>query len=151
MASKTYNIVSLFSGAMGLDIGLEQTSRFNVLASVEKEPAFCDTIRVNKPQVKLFPVPIENLDPLEVLDAIGHRQEMDPEVLDFSPRKKRYLAMIPGRHRPREGDAPRATERRIDREPGGDHRLHGGERAEEALPGGCVARHQPRDVLNAVP
>lgn len=48
MAKKKYTVVSLFSGAMGLDIGLEQTNRFRILAAVEKEHAFCETIRTNK-------------------------------------------------------------------------------------------------------
>lgn len=32
---------------MGLDLGLEATGRFNLLACVEKEPSFCATIREN--------------------------------------------------------------------------------------------------------
>ena len=42
-----YKVVSLFSGALGLDIGLENTDRFEVLACVEIEKSFCDTIRLN--------------------------------------------------------------------------------------------------------
>lgn len=45
--TKRLSVVSLFSGAMGLDYGLMQTSRFRVVACVEKEKAFCDTIRGN--------------------------------------------------------------------------------------------------------
>ena len=48
MPNAKYTVVSLFSGAMGLDIGLEQTGRFRTLACVEKEPAFCETIRLNR-------------------------------------------------------------------------------------------------------
>ncbi|MCC5951600.1 MAG: DNA cytosine methyltransferase [Acidimicrobiia bacterium] len=48
--TQRYTVVSLFSGAMGLDIGLEGTGRFQTLAAVEKEPAFCDTIRLNRDQ-----------------------------------------------------------------------------------------------------
>lgn len=44
---KTYKVVSLFSGAMGLDIGLDKTGRFELLACVELERSFCDTIRRN--------------------------------------------------------------------------------------------------------
>jgi len=77
MAQQTYKVVSLFSGAMGLDIGLERTSRFKVVASVEKEPAFCESIRANQKagrlarNLELFPVPIEDLDPQEILDRTG--------------------------------------------------------------------------------
>ena len=34
MSASKYSVVSLFSGAMGLDIGLERTERFRVLACV---------------------------------------------------------------------------------------------------------------------
>lgn len=40
-------MVSLFSGAMGLDLGLESTGEFELIACVELVPAFCDTIREN--------------------------------------------------------------------------------------------------------
>lgn len=43
-----YTVISLFSGGMGLDIGLEQTGQFHHLACVEKIPAFCETIRCNR-------------------------------------------------------------------------------------------------------
>lgn len=33
---------------MGLDLGLEQTGRFRLLACVERIPAFCETIRINR-------------------------------------------------------------------------------------------------------
>ena len=72
-----YNAISLFSGAMGLDIGLERTDRFSVLACVEKETAFCDTIRANRdagqlrPDLKVFEADIADLDPYDVLDAVG--------------------------------------------------------------------------------
>jgi DNA (cytosine-5)-methyltransferase 1 len=43
-----FTVLSLFSGGMGLDIGLEQTGQFHHLACVEKIPAFCETIRRNR-------------------------------------------------------------------------------------------------------
>lgn len=44
---KRYKVVSLFSGGMGLDLGLEKTGRFEIVACVEREPVFCETIRAN--------------------------------------------------------------------------------------------------------
>lgn len=44
---RKYRVVSLFSGAMGLDIGLDQTDRFELLAAVEVERSFCETISRN--------------------------------------------------------------------------------------------------------
>ncbi len=76
---KRYNLVSLFSGAMGLDIGLDRTNRFNVVACVEKEPAFCETVRANKKagrlrkDLRVFEADISNLDPNEILSATGLR------------------------------------------------------------------------------
>jgi DNA (cytosine-5)-methyltransferase 1 len=70
-------VVSLFSGAMGLDIGLEQTDRFQVIACVEKEPAFCETIRKNHRAgrlyrgLKLYEQDICNLDPKDLLDDLS--------------------------------------------------------------------------------
>lgn len=76
MAKKKYNVISLFSGAMGLDIGLNATARFRVLACVEKEKAFCDTIRANHKasqlhkDLRVFEGDITNIDPADVLDSV---------------------------------------------------------------------------------
>jgi DNA (cytosine-5)-methyltransferase 1 len=45
---RDFTVLSLFSGGMGLDIGLEKTSQFKLLACVEKIPAFCETISRNR-------------------------------------------------------------------------------------------------------
>lgn len=45
--TRKYKVASLFSGAMGLDIGLDKTGRFDLLAAVEFERSFCDTISRN--------------------------------------------------------------------------------------------------------
>ena len=80
-----YNVVSVFSGAMGLDIGIEQTSRYRVIACIEKEHAFCETIRTNRdagrldPNLKVFEGDISDIDPLDVLKAIG----LAPGEVDF--------------------------------------------------------------------
>lgn len=49
-----YNVVSIFSGAMGLDLGLEKAG-LNIVVSVEMDKLACQTIRTNS----LIPV-IEN-------------------------------------------------------------------------------------------
>ncbi len=46
--AKKFKAISLFTGAAGLDIGLEQTRRFELLACVEIVPAFAETIRRNR-------------------------------------------------------------------------------------------------------
>jgi len=72
-----YSVISLFSGGMGLDIGLEQTGRFQVLACVEKQPSFCQTILLNRragrlpKDLRVFEGDISSLDPHDVLRAAG--------------------------------------------------------------------------------
>jgi len=82
---RKYKVISLFSGAMGLDIGLEKTGRFEIIACVEKERSFCDTIRANhkagrlSPDLKIFEGDISDIDPHEVLKACG----LEPGELDL--------------------------------------------------------------------
>ena len=82
---KPYTVVSLFSGAMGLDIGLEQTSKFRVRACVEKEAAFCRTIRQNRndgrldPDLRIYQSDIAHLSPELVLSDLG----LEPGEVDL--------------------------------------------------------------------
>jgi len=79
MGQKKFTVVSLFTGGMGLDLGLEQTGRFRVLACVEREHAFCETVRANHragrldPDLKVFESDVSDLSPQALLDAIGLR------------------------------------------------------------------------------
>jgi DNA (cytosine-5)-methyltransferase 1 len=102
-----YNVISLFSGAMGLDLGLKQTERFRVVACVEKEHAYCETIRANKKGGKLcrelaiFERDIANVEPEEVLEATGLKVgEVDvlaggPPCQSFSTAGKRGTTQDP--------------------------------------------------------
>lgn len=77
MAKEKFKVISLFSGAMGLDLGLEETGLFEIVACVEKEKSFCDSIRLNQKagrlseDLKVFEGDINDIDPLEVLKACG--------------------------------------------------------------------------------
>lgn len=107
MPKGKYNVVSLFSGAMGLDIGFEQSGRFQVVACIEKEPAFCDTVRANQRAgrlyrgLKIFESDIRDLAPQDVLDAIGLLPgEVDvllggPPCQSFSTAGKRGTVLDP--------------------------------------------------------
>lgn len=70
---------------MGLDLGLERTGRFKLLACVEKEKAFCDTIRMNRDRGRLpknlsvYEADITDLDPLRILADVG----LEPGELDL--------------------------------------------------------------------
>lgn len=73
-----FTVVSLFSGAMGLDLGMEQTQRFRVRACVESVPAFCDTIRRNRDagrigsrRLRIYETDIRHLDPAQLLADLG--------------------------------------------------------------------------------
>lgn len=80
-----YSVVSLFSGAGGMDIGLESTGRFVFLACLEKEEAFADTLEANRdagkfgtPKTRILRGSIDDVDPAEVRDSLGlQRGELD--------------------------------------------------------------------------
>lgn len=107
MAKKKFTVVSLFSGGMGLDLGLERTDRFRVVACVEKERAFCETIRANQkagrldPNLKVFEGDITNVSPEDVLESIGLKPgEVDllaggPPCQSFSTAGKRAATQDP--------------------------------------------------------
>jgi DNA (cytosine-5)-methyltransferase 1 len=63
---------------MGLDIGLEQVGRFKLLACVEREPAFCETIRRNRDsgrldnrKFKVYEGDVSDLKTSQVMDELG--------------------------------------------------------------------------------
>lgn len=106
-AQHKYKVISLFSGAMGLDIGLDQTNRFELLACVEKEPSFCATIRANhaagrlNPKLQVYQGDITDLDPAKVLEACGLKPgELDvlvggPPCQSFSTAGRRMATQDP--------------------------------------------------------
>lgn len=107
MAQKKYTVVSLFSGGLGLDLGLEQSGRFRVVACIEKEHACCETIRANlnagrlDPSLKVIEGDISQISPTQVLEAIGLQAgEVDlltggPPCQSFSTAGKRGTVQDP--------------------------------------------------------
>lgn len=91
-----YSVVSLFSGAGGLDIGLEQAG-FSTAVCVENDINCRETLKFNRPSWKIFdsPVWIEN----------GLMREREPgdiraidadELLEFAGLKKGKVALVVG-------------------------------------------------------
>jgi DNA (cytosine-5)-methyltransferase 1 len=78
VSDRRFKVVSLFSGGMGLDLGLERTGRFRLLACVEKVPAFCATIRRNR-DVPVYDQDITSLDPDQLMEDLG----LEPGGLDL--------------------------------------------------------------------
>ena len=75
---------------MGLDLGIEATGQFEIVACIEKVPTFCDTIRLNKRKQRLpeklevIQADISQLSPARVLDTVGLRPE-DIDVIVGGP------------------------------------------------------------------
>ncbi len=63
-------VISLFSGAMGLDLGLERAG-FRIAVAVECNPFAIATIRANRPDLPLIDRPIEDVTTDEILEKAG--------------------------------------------------------------------------------
>lgn len=86
VSKREFTVLSLFSGGMGLDIGLEKTGQFRLLACVEKVPAFCETIRRNRDagrlssrDLRVYEANLSELDPFEVMSDLN----LEPGSLDL--------------------------------------------------------------------
>jgi DNA (cytosine-5)-methyltransferase 1 len=106
-SNKKYSVLSLFSGGMGLDLGLESTGRFQTIVCVEKIPAFCATILKNQSNslltksLKVVEGDIASLDPQKLLDQLQiSRDEIDvvvggPPCQSFSTAGRRGTIQDP--------------------------------------------------------
>lgn len=59
-------VISLFSGAGGLDIGFENAG-FSIAVAVEVDPSCCDTLRTNRPDVPVINKDISDVSSEEIL------------------------------------------------------------------------------------
>ena len=63
-------IISLFSGAGGMDIGFERAG-FSISVAVESDSACCDTLRANRPNLPIINDKIENVASDYILSTGG--------------------------------------------------------------------------------
>ncbi|MDE6142446.1 MAG: DNA (cytosine-5-)-methyltransferase [Muribaculaceae bacterium] len=70
MENKNLRIISLFSGAGGLDIGFKKAG-FETAVAVELDPSCCDTLRTNMPNLPIINKSITEVSADEILEAAG--------------------------------------------------------------------------------
>ena len=68
--NKSRKIISLFSGAGGLDIGFDRAG-FKTAVAVELDPSCCDTLRTNMPELPIINKSITDVSADEILDSAG--------------------------------------------------------------------------------
>src|SRR5687768_11453126 len=83
---RKFTAVSTFSGAMGLDIGLERSGRFRTLAAVDHDPAACRTIELNRDagrtaneRLRVYEGDIAEIDPVQIMSDL----QLQPGELDL--------------------------------------------------------------------
>ena len=83
--------VSLFSGGLGFDLGLEATGQFETLAAIEIDPTSCATIRLNRDAgrtaskcLRVYEEDIRALDPAKVMNDLGLKPG-DLDLLSAGP------------------------------------------------------------------
>lgn len=92
-------IWSLFSGAMGLDLGLEAAGLKPTLA-VELDGHCCETIRLNRPSLTVLQADISSLSAADLFKARAYRGKVHamvggPPCQSFSPAGKRAALSDP--------------------------------------------------------
>jgi len=84
-------VISLFSGAGGLDIGFEQAG-FEVVVAVETDPSCCNTLRKNKPNLKVIEGDVSKITGVEILNAAGIKRSEAALVIGGPPCQSFSLA-----------------------------------------------------------
>lgn len=97
--TKGRSVVSLFSGAMGLDIGLEQAGIKASLA-IEFDSQCCSTIRHNRPDLDLWETDVGKIDGQGILERLNKPDDVflmvgGPPCQSFCPGGKRAALSDP--------------------------------------------------------
>jgi len=99
MTGMEWPVVSVFSGAMGLDLGLEQAGITPNLA-IEVDPYCCLTIRKNRPKIDTWEEDIEKIDGKGIRKRLGNPKDVSlmvggPPCQSFCPGGKRAALSDP--------------------------------------------------------
>lgn len=84
-------VISLFSGAGGLDIGFEQAG-FEIVVAVEADPACCNTLRKNRPNLKVIEGDVSKITGAEILTSAGLKRSEAALVIGGPPCQSFSLA-----------------------------------------------------------
>jgi len=76
--------ISLFTGAMGLDLGFEKNG-FDIRVAVDNNPAVCDTIKANSPLLPLIPRDIRHVSTNAILKKANLRKSEATVVIGGPP------------------------------------------------------------------
>src|SRR4051812_41611120 len=75
---RKHDVLSLFAGGGGLDLGLHLTGRYRHRACIEYEPTACQTLEANRDgrllgdsNLKVFQADIAELEPADVMADLG--------------------------------------------------------------------------------
>ena len=66
--ANTKKVISLFSGAGGMDIGFRDAG-FEIAVALEKDPSCCETLRTNSPKLKVIEGDINHITTSQILDV----------------------------------------------------------------------------------
>lgn len=68
--TKDLSVISLFSGAGGMDIGFRRAG-FRIAVAVEIDPSCCDTLRANAPETPIINKSVVDVSGKEILETAG--------------------------------------------------------------------------------
>ena len=85
-----YNVVSLFTGAGGLDIGFEEDGRFNIICASDIEPECKKTYNYNYPNTPFINKDIRIISSKEILEQT---QNIKPDVIIGGPPCQGFSVM----------------------------------------------------------
>jgi len=77
-------VVSLFSGAGGMDLGFERAG-FSTVLAVEKDPACCNTLRTNRKSWDVWQQDIANVSGQDILERVSMERGELPVLIGGPP------------------------------------------------------------------